>query len=585
MATQGMDMVAGQGRRGAVSGRWGRLMGMALGLLGLVGLGGCDDGGEAPACVALGVELAVGAAVTDPDTGTQCTCLPGGVLDCRTLEDRRRSDAGRPADGAVRDAAPDAIPLPDGSLDAGLTCAAGEVRCLDDSQLLVCDDAGVPTVRLCVGSQRCVGDQCMDPDCSPGALVCRRGVRFLCAGDGFAGERRPCPAGTVCAEGGCVDPAPDVLLVVDSSASMTLTNGPFGGESACDPPDTLPTRMGRVKQAMTAMLGLPELQALRLGLMRFPQAPRLHHDCPGGHYVIEREWPMVGTEAQSLSGFALANFLPRALAVPLPLDGEDNREALAAWVDHTETFEVIEGVCPDACPGLCDGDRCLGHTQPELRPMGDTPLGRTLFLAAEYLRAVTLREGLACGVDADCGSSHYACLEGRCHDPLGPCRGRVVLVLSDGEEGEDVNAETSFFAPTVQAKRMRFGLACAGPEDCLGGSWCHAGQCVLGECVDNRRITCRAPEECPGPRGCRPIALSTVPVDGPWSLRHPDGTPAPVTVHVIDAAPGGQSAEIARWGGGAYVPVASFTPERLLALLLPLFADAKDQVLTCVEQR
>ena len=116
-------------------------------------------------------------------------------------------------------------------------------------------------------------------------------------------------------------------------------------------------------------------------------------------------------------------------------------------------------------------DSCVVTTNAELRAVGATPIGKSLFYASEYLRHFVLVEGQFCEEDADCASSNHSCVDGQCHDEFAYCRENVIVLFSDGAETENVHID-DFFHPRVQAKRLFYGLGCQTDADCLSGAMC-----------------------------------------------------------------------------------------------------------------
>ncbi|MEC9071478.1 MAG: hypothetical protein VX938_03825, partial [Myxococcota bacterium] len=275
--------------------------------------------------------------------------------------------------------------------------------------------------------------------------------------------------------------------------------------------------------------------------------------------------------------------------VPFTPEGGTNTQELFQWVDFHEETTPTDTPCEkgaDCEDKICVDETCALHPNPELRAMGQTPLGRSLFYAGEIFRHHILVQGKVCETTEDCGSPHHTCEEGRCHDPFAACRPNAIVVFSDGQETVDINSQ-QFFHPRVQAKRLRYGLGCDDDGDCAGGASCEGGVCASSE-IGLPETTCRwtgAPCEsgpdCPlyacstDPDGCTDICehmgLETVDAEGHNVLRDHGGNPASVTVHVADAdgeSEGG--GHIAAMGGGKHVEVTYGDVTDLVADLLPI---------------
>ena len=234
---------------------------------------------------------------------------------------------------------------------------------------------------------------------------------------------------------------------------------------------------------------------------------------------------------------------------------------------------------------------------PELRGVGFTPIGKSLFYAGEYFRHQVLVEGKACMADADCASPHHTCVDGLCHDPLHECRPNVVVLLTDGGETEDRDSGT-FFHPRAQAKRLHYGLGCAGDADCAGGATCQAGSCQppLLPYPDGTQmcsvfgIPCAADGDCISPctGGQCPVTCGPARVDGMTQgeagrITDQAGHPVSLTLHVVDASGvDGGNADLAAYGGGLHVSVDLVDVDALVQRLQPLL-DTKTLLARCPE--
>jgi hypothetical protein len=281
------------------------------------------------------------------------------------------------------------------------------------------------------------------------------------------------------------------------------------------------------------------------------------------------------------------------IAVPLREVPGTDFTAVNAWLDFSEEVRAIGPGCtvgPECDTQLCLEGLCFEHRNPELRGVGWTPLGRSLFYAGEYLRHFVLVEGRACTADADCASPHHTCVEGTCHDPFVECRPNVVVVFTDGGENENDGPE-DFFNPRTQARRFHFGLGCAGDADCTGGAACREGRCVPpidplpgGACRGTNRA-CQRDSECPeyscgqlAPCGgqCASAGLHVVDGGGHDVLRDAGGRPVSVTVHAVDTSGSGDAALIALFGGGRHLRVDFSDVASLLAAFLTVLPDKVD---------
>jgi len=410
---------------------------------------------------------------------------------------------------------------------------------------------------------------------------------MACNSLGLAWSPLPCPAGAGCVGGICEPIEPNVLLIVDTSTSMSLLaetpdTYPSDCEGASCPPWEYPvcddsanpmTRIGRAKVAIADFLQSQAAQQVRLALMRFPQSGLEFPDCQRGNYG--HLFSMSGDEnAPETEPTWFATQLFQTLCTGFSETSASNLEDMARWLDFEEVF-VPNGQSCDAfwdCQWeVCDGGQCYSHTNPELRGSGPTPLGKSLFYAGEYLRHMVINEGKACGVDADCRSPHYSCVDGACRDPFFSCRGTSIVLFTDGLETVYEGTD-EFFNPLVQAKRLQHGLGCVSSADCLNGAECDVGVCrfegedqidvmqcnaYASSCVtdaDCPAFDCGLAEPCEGL--CQDVSVSLVEPAGVNTLSTLEGVPVPITVHVIDASGMvGSNQLIATYGGGDYLPV------------------------------
>ncbi len=162
-------------------------------------------------------------------------------------------------------------------------------------------------------------------------------------------------------------------------------------------------------------------------------------------------------------------------------------------------------------------------------------------------------------VCADCASD-LDCDKGKCHDPNRFCRQRSVVMFTDGI---DTASEGAWVAPSIQAKRFRYGLDCKTDQDCGKGATCaSSGTCQpASEALDPCKrlgFSCHIEHE----DRTFPKAFAA----GFTRLRDRLGAPIRITVHVVDAtgAIGYENATVAAYGGGLLVPADLASPADLL---------------------
>ena len=337
----------------------------------------------------------------------------------------------------------------------------------------------------------------------------------ICNSIGTGYYTAPCQGGTVCKNGACVAIEANILLMVDTSGSMNWIGSKnpktcFGGNCPpwvfpdCDSPDDPKTRLGKVKKAITAVIQSESADNLRLALQRFPQRPFTEDwlispapSCEGGYWEYTPGIVMTGDNNQKappLGGW-FSSSIDEILPFPFVSAGETDLKVLAEWFDFVESASATQGSCFDSAQcagGPCMNGQCHFFINPELRAVGATPIGKSLFYAGEYLRHFVLVEGKPCQDTVDCGSPHHTCVEGKCHDPYHDCRPTVIIAFTDGDETENVHIN-DFFHPRVQAKRLHFGLGCQTPEDCLAGATCDAGLCQPPEgTIEEEALVCES---------------------------------------------------------------------------------------------
>lgn len=507
-------------------------------------------------------------------------------------------------------------------------CDQGSVTCDSPTDRRVCaDDGSSFEVTPCPGAEICYLGVCEEPTCTPNEVVgCDGGQLEVCNSVGNELLLIPCPGGSACLDGECVDAEPNVILLMDTSGSMNWVNEQGGSLAecegdgcaswawpSCDDPVFPQTRLGKAKLALQGVLATEEAKGVRLALQRFPQLFSLlggasEPDCAGAPLMgfdlaifdngVNHEVPY-----ESMAGGA-----PQIMPVPFSpeaVDPETKHAELLRWIDFEEHYDLNDEECIalTQCEGAAGKKACIGGhcgvlIEPELRALGNTPLGRALFYAGEMFRHVVVVQGRQCVADTDCASPHYSCVDGECHDPLRACRANIVVVLSDGGESVDTWPD-DFFHPRVQAKRLHYGLECGTSDDCMNGATCVSGVCEMpdadlppgvchltdvpcednGVCFADYKYPCGPASTCSGE--CEDLVDEEVDAKGANVLRDPAGQPISVTVHIVDAANqvNGNSL-VAALGGGQHVPVNLDDPASLLDVFKPLL-DVKDNIDGC----
>ncbi|MCA9544695.1 MAG: hypothetical protein KC613_09910 [Myxococcales bacterium] len=563
--------------------RWGWA---GLALWGALGLGGCSESpAGAVTCALLGATVGVDEVVVDREVGLRCVCMADGEGRCEPLTDMgaEAPDRGGLADQAVDMAPPrDMAPVPDEGPepDQGPRPDDGP----EPDQGPEPDEGPEPDMAPDpdMGPEPDMAPP--EPECEAGQPVCVGGERFTCTAAGRLGPADPCPAGELCALGGCVAATPDVMLLVDTSSSMdtAVADGEAEAFPICESADAPFTQLGRVKAALEALFQTDAVDQVRLGLAHMPTDFTRTFDCPEGYYRQRRVWPSFSVDPQTYSDPDYMQVRDGVIGVPWVPEGGTDVAGLLSWVDEAEVFEPNGLACDDpACYGACNRDNCLTHTDPELRSVGDSVFGKALFIAATYVEKEVLSAGVECGACPE----PYACVGGTCQDPLGDCRQRAVIVFMDGPEVEDFDETQSYFAPTVQAKRLRYGLGCAVDEDCLGVAVCDTGRCRAGRCTTDPSLACGERADCPDGGRCTLRDLNYGGAETAWVIREPDGRPARMTVHVIDASGTNAGADLAHWGEGLHVVVDDYDVGNLLAAYQTVIAEVRARTARCLEAR
>jgi len=564
---------------------------------------GCSDSGDS----------------TTTDGGSDLVLLfPGSDTGAETQEDaapESDTDLGQEATEGCQCPPPSTC---DDHGDCVSGCAFEPTTCASTTSLKVCVDDGASFEEVpCPGDQVCEAGVCTKPLCEANEVVgCDGFDKEICNSIGTGTFTIPCGGGMVCDAGECKPVAPNIIMLVDTSGSMNwMSNGKgpddcFGGNCPpwnfpnCDSSDNPKTRLGLVKAALQNIVGSDVADDLRLALQRFPQVPFTDDDffgfgpvCEGGYWEYSPGIVMTGDGNQKKTqlGSWFTQGIDEILPVPFPSSGATDLAVLGQWFDFTETVGATAGSCWDAdqCGGgPCLDGKCHFYSNPELRAVGATPIGKSLFYAGEYLRHFVLVQGKSCQDDVDCGSPHHTCVDGACHDPFAECRPNVVIAFTDGAETQNVHID-DFFHPRVQAKRMHYGLGCDGDSDCLAdatcvGSICRPPEGVLNEAAlacETGGLPCGVTADCPDPcetfGGCQgyclPAGVDVVDnvfdanVATDWS-----GNPVSVTIHVVDASGvPGANLLVARYGGGQHFSVDLEDPDALVSTFGTLLGDAK----------
>lgn len=456
-------------------------------------------------------------------------------------------------------------------------CAAGGRACIaaSDNSPVVCRRDDCEGVEICPK-----GSECYTKQCCSNTRWCEHGVQVICDEDGRYTTKQPCLEGLDCIDGQCVPARPTVLVLFDTSGSMSWT--PKGDKPdpsaviwpACDDVSAPQTRLGISKSAFHTLFSDGTYQHVLFALQRFPQHldPALGPLCPSGAYSSQDlitghigKWAI----ADDTSGDWFVRNLAEVLLVPFPSSTDaSNRAELKSWLDFQEETSLTDTPCTahSDCPGgLCTHPGGVGTCRyldnPELRAIGWTPLGQSLFYSGEYLRKFVVVDGRGCQLDGDCRSPTYFCEDGTCVDPNRFCRQRSIVVFSDGADTASLG---SWLDPIVQAKRFRGGL------DCTINAHCGAGfECIpSGTCQPVGAHESGNP--CESVDGVCSLEERTFPeavTQGADRLRDGLGRAIHLVVHVVDASGGhaGDTAAIAAYGGGLLVPADLASPTALLS--------------------
>lgn len=511
-------------------------------------------------------------------TGDDDTAPPDGAEDIAPTGD----DGDTPTANDAADDADESSPP--------IICNPGFSRCVDPATEERCNDTGMAwDLTPCGDGAVCAADACVPTICEPETTLCQGASRYVCDTAGISLLPYPCQNGYGCLDGSCVRVKPNVALVVDTSGSMAFPADPTDscqllpcdgiGFPACENVEAPMSRLAHAKLALQALFETSVVTGARVSLQRFPSSGSGLVDCSSGY--TESLSVMSGDSgAHEVQQSWFDKAMDEVVCVPFdPLTGDTDVAALNEWVDFEESISPSGQNCgwdPDCPSNICAGGKCQTLTDPELRAVGGTPLGRALFYASEYLRLHMLIQYKPCDSDEDCRTSpDHRCVDNpagphpkHCIDPLAHCRENVIILVTDGEETAAPD-KNDFFHPWVQAKRLRYGLGCTADIQCASGATCDAGLCVpaqsdapdgrclasLDVCTGNTDCPdyyCGFPTPCPGT-----CVLPDLPFTDGLGKNHVKGydkLPLTFRVHVVDAS--GRSVDnaiIADWGGGESV--------------------------------
>ena len=350
--------------------------------------------------------------------------------------------------------------------DSGVAvrCEAGVVVCEECGAVgrdcTVGDAAPARCLRACDGEEVCPpGGECFTLQCCGNARWCERNAQAICSPDGGNLKVQECLEGLDCIDGQCVPARPLVHVLFDTSGSMTWnphTGGEVPGDwPACDDPQNPQSRLGISKRAFSELFSDVQYDHVLFSLQRFPQRldALLLPMCPGGAYETQDKITghkgiyVIGDDE---TGAWFTENLGEVLLVPFPKASFDsNRDELTAWLDFAELSTTTTDACnahSDCAGGLCtapgtaSGGVCRTFENPELRALGWTPLGTSLYYAAEYFRKYVVVDGAPCLLNVDCLSATYICDNGTCRDPNRFCRQRSIVVFTDGVDTASLGA-------------------------------------------------------------------------------------------------------------------------------------------------
>jgi len=407
----------------------------------------------------------------------------------------------------------------------------------------------------------CHAGECVPVVCEPETTRCEQYKIQECTPNGAGWVTFDCPPGQSCRKGECAPIRNNLLVVFDTSGSMNDpvdcicpdVGCPAKPFPECEVAECPRTRIGLSKLVFRNLLHSNKIDAVNMVVTHFPMTvSAVNLGCEGGYYLGNYELTGDDFSHETQDGDWFDKALHEILSVPFPTSVDDNTLTLAGkWFDNLESIIKTQETCTwsSQCPGgFCSSGACWYHDNPELRGIGGTPLGKSIFYAGELYRKMLYVQGRLCGEDADCANENYYCVDGTCLDPFRHCRTNMILLLTDGQES---SLETSFFNPRVQAKRLRYGLCCETTEDCFEDSECTPEQyCGLYPHPNSQDLSEPAVTE------------------GPCRLEAYSGEPIKVYTHVIDLSSGSYgedtNKQISDEGGGQYHHANDVDPDALL---------------------
>jgi hypothetical protein len=478
-------------------------------------------------------------------------------------------------------------------------CIPGAKDCPSVDVSAVCADDGESWLETpCEEGDKCAQGECKEVVCTPGDQHCEEGLVAKCDPLGVGWMKFACPPGQGCFVNQCEPVRHNLLVIFDTSGSMSSMTGfdtvpcicascqtkPF---PQCEDPLCPRSKLGLSKFVFNKFFESDKIETVNIVLTHFPMRVKatnspscgsMFNPMAVGWYGLtfgESDW-ITGDDGSHVTeeGGWFDKYLFEVLSVPFPKSwDEDNFDELKLWVNFDEKMAATETPCQskDDCPGgLCQNQGtekvCWYHSDPELRALSNTPLGKSMFYAGEIYRKQMFPNGKPCTTDADCANRNYHCSsKGVCRDPYAHCRANQILLFTDGVE-EPPTSIGDFFNPRIQAKRFRYGLGCSGPEDCAEGAQCQGNVCQ-GYPLPN------------GGGGGYPMLSET-----PARLLDYEGNPILVTTHVIDLSSGegaDNNMAIADDGGGSYYHPNELDPDELLAEMMKLL-DIKQNLLDCM---
>lgn len=444
-----------------------------------------------------------------------------------------------------------------------VVCEAGQSECVD-AQVLQCNANGTEqTLITCEPGRACYEGKCefirhnvlLIFDTSGSMydyIVPSVPTTTACAGPGT------CPAGQTCdddLDGFCL--APGTPIQCEANGGPCVPEWP-----TCDDPEDPLTLFALSKAVYADGIAQAIGGFSQFALQRFPQRESATNatNCWLGWYLPTSTITGDDDAHVTAAGGWFDENMAQAFVVPFaPRNNLDNTDKILSWLDNVESLSATDTPCTfdtDCDGGRCgsyNGEkRCFHHSQEELRAGGETPLGKSLFYAGEYFRRFVRVDGKTCSRSADCGSIGYLCKDGACVDPYRKCRDDYIILFTDGEESQ-FKAESDFFNPVVQARRLAFGLDCTSDDDCRGYATCGLdGMCSV-----------------PGTE----MPFSGISSDGYPSLSSPDGQPVSIrtTVITLQATSSdtiSSNRRIAAAGGGVHIDVTATDPDAFKAALI-----------------